>query len=72
MMTKQLEIHGQRLRLFSSDEGRTWSTSPRPSVAYSQRMTMLRKELQKSFARIDERHDPELSEVESQISFIGR
>jgi hypothetical protein len=63
MMTKQIIIHGQRLRLFSSDEGRTWSTSPRPSVAYSQRKTMLRKELQKSFARMDERHDPELSDV---------
>jgi hypothetical protein len=49
MMTKQIIIHGQRLLLFSSDEGRTWSTSPRPSVAYSQRKTMLRKELQKSF-----------------------
>ena len=63
MMTKQIIIHGQRLRLFSSDEGRTWSTSPRPIVAYSQRKTMLRKELQKSFARMDERHDPELSDV---------
>ena len=35
MMTKQIEIHGQRVRLFSSDEGHTWSSSPRPIDAYS-------------------------------------
>jgi hypothetical protein len=58
-MTKQIVIHGQRVRLFSSDEGRTWSSSPRPIVAYSQRKPLLRLELQKSFARIDQRHDPD-------------
>jgi hypothetical protein len=66
-MTKQIVIHGQRVRLFSSDEGRTWSSSPRPIVAYSQRKTLLRLELQKSFARIDQRHDPDLIEGENEV-----
>ena len=51
-MTKQIEIHGQRVRLFSSDKGRTWTSSPRPTAEYSQGTMMLRLELQKSFARI--------------------
>jgi hypothetical protein len=70
MMTKQIEIHGQRVRLFSSAEGRTWSSSPRPIDAYSQRKLMSRLELQKSFARIDKRQDPDLSEVENSMNFI--
>ncbi len=72
MMTKQIEIHGQRVRLFSSDEGHTWSSSPRPIDAYSQRKLMSRLELQKSFARIDKRQDPALSEIENSMNFIGR
>ena len=71
-MTKQVEIHGQRVKVYSSDEGRTWSSSPRPIDAYSQRKMMLRLELQRSFARIDERHDPDLSEVEYTMRFIRR
>jgi hypothetical protein len=70
-MTKQIEIHGQRVKVYSSDEGRTWSSSPRPIVVYSQRK-MWRLELQRSFARIDERHDPDLSEVEIPMKFIRR
>jgi hypothetical protein len=27
-MTKQIEIHGQRVELYSPDKGRTWSSSP--------------------------------------------
>jgi hypothetical protein len=71
-MTKQVEIHGQRVKVYSSDEGRTWSSSPRPIDAYSQRKMMLRLELQRSFARIDERHDPDLSQVEYTMRFIRR
>ena len=26
-MTKQIEIHGQRVQLYSLDEGHTWSSS---------------------------------------------
>jgi len=57
-MTKQIEIHGQRVQLHSVDEGRTWSSSPQSIVAYGERKTMLRLELQKRFARIDEIQDP--------------
>ncbi len=57
-MTKQIEIHGQRVQLYSLDEGRTWSSSPQSIVAYGQRKTMLRLELQKSFERIDMMPDP--------------
>ena len=46
-MTKQIEIYGQRVQLYSSDEGRIWSSSPQSIVAYGQRKTMLRLELQK-------------------------
>ncbi len=52
-MTKQTEIHGQRVQLYSWDEGRTWSSNPQSIVAFKQRKTMLRLELQKSFERID-------------------
>jgi len=51
-MTKQIEIHGQHVQLFSLDEGHTWSSSPQSIVAYGQRKTMLRLELQKRFERI--------------------
>jgi hypothetical protein len=57
-MTKQIEIKGQRVKLYSSDKGRTWSSSPQSIVAYGQRKTMLRLELQKRFERIDEMQDP--------------
>lgn len=57
-MTKQIEIHGQRVQLYSLDEGRTWSSSPQLIVAFGQRKTILRLELQKSFERIDGMLDP--------------
>ena len=52
-MTKEIEIHGRRVKLYSLDEGRTWSSSPQSIVAYGQRKTMLRLDLQKSFEGID-------------------
>jgi len=66
-MTKQIEIHGRRVQLYSLDEGRTWASSPQSIVAYGQRKTMLRLELQKSFERIDGMPDPT-----SAISRLGR
>jgi len=73
-MTKQIEIHGKRVQLYSLDEGRTWSSSPQSIVAYGQRQTVLRLELQKRFARIDEMQDPDpnsITEFEIPRSFIG-
>lgn len=57
-MTKQIEIHGQRVQLYSFDDGRTWSSNPQSIVAFGQRKTLLRLELQKSFERIDVMPDP--------------
>ncbi len=54
---KQIGVHGQRVRLYSLDEGHTWSSSPQSIVAYGQRKKVLRSELQNSFARIDEMRD---------------
>jgi hypothetical protein len=74
-MTKQIEIHGQRIELYSSDKGRTWSSSPQSIVAYGQRKAMLRLELQKRFARVEEIQDPDpnnFSELEIRLSSIGR
>jgi hypothetical protein len=74
-MTKQIEIHGQRVPLYSLDEGLTWSSSPQSIVAYGQRKTMLRLELQKRFARIDRMQDPDpnnSSEFEISRNRIGR
>lgn len=56
-MTKQIEIYGQPVQLYSLDEGHTWASSPQSIVAYGQRKTMLRLELQKSFERIDKIQD---------------
>ena len=58
-MTKQIEIHGQRVQLYSLGEGHTWSSSPQSIVAYGQRKTVLRLELQRRFTRIDELQDPD-------------
>jgi hypothetical protein len=72
-MTKQIDIHGQRVELYSLDEGRTWSSSPQAIAAYGQRQTMLRLELQKRFERIDGMQDPEpnnIAELEIPMSFI--
>ena len=74
-MMKQIEIHGQRVELYSSDKGRTWSSSPQSIIAYGQRKTMLRLELQKGFARIDEMQDPDpnnIAELEIPMNLIGR
>ncbi|HEX2931448.1 MAG TPA: hypothetical protein VHV54_17110 [Candidatus Binatia bacterium] len=53
-MKKQIEIHGRRVELYSPDKGRTWSSNPQSIVAYGQRKEMLRLELKRSFAQIDE------------------
>jgi len=74
-MTKQIEIHGQRVELYSLDEGRTWSSSRQSIVAYGQRKTLLRLELQKRFERIDGMQDPDpinITELEIPMSFIRR
>ena len=74
-MTKQIEIHGQRVELYSPDKGRTWSSSPQSIVAYGQRKKMLRLELQKGFERIAEMQDTEpnnITDREIPFSFIGR
>ena len=52
-MIKQIEIHGQRVKLYSSDKGRTWASSPQSIVAYGQRKRMLRCDLQKTFERLE-------------------
>jgi len=66
-MTKHIEIHGRRVQLYSLDEGRTWASSPQSIVAYGQRKTMLRLELQKSFERIDGMPEPTI-----EIARLGR
>jgi len=74
-MMKRIDIHGQRVELYSLDKGRTWSSSPQSIVAYGQREKMLRLELQKRFARIDAMQDPDpnnITELEIPMSFIGR
>jgi hypothetical protein len=71
-MTKQIEIHGQSVQLYSLN-GHTWSSSPQSIVAYGQRKTMLRLELQKRFERIDGMQDPDpnsIVELEIPMSFI--
>ena len=74
-MMKQIEIHGQRVELYSPDKGRTWSSSPQSIVAYGQRKKMLLLELQKRFERIDEMQDPDpnnITELEIPVSFARR
>lgn len=56
-MMKQIKVHGQRVELYSLDEGRTWSSNPQSIVAYGHRKELLRLELQNTFARIDEMRD---------------
>jgi len=62
-MMKQIEVHGQRVQLYSLDEGRTWSSSPQLIVAYGQRKELLRLELQKRFERIDEMQEPDTNSI---------
>ena len=74
-MMKQIEIYGQRVALYSADTGRTWSSSVHSIVAYRQRKTMLRLELQKRFERMDEMQDPDpsnIAELEIPLNRIGR
>jgi hypothetical protein len=74
-MTKQIEIHGQRLQLYSLDNGHPWSSSPHSIAAYRQRKKILRLELQKSFQRIEEMQDPDpnnMGALEIPVSSIGR
>jgi len=52
-MKKRIDIHGQRVELFSADEGRTWTSSPQSIIAYGQRKEMLRVELKQRFLQID-------------------
>jgi hypothetical protein len=62
-MTKQIEIHGQRVQVYSLDGGCTWSSSPQAIVAYGQRKKMLRLELQQRFERIDGMQDPDTNNI---------
>ena len=71
-MMKQIEVHGRRVKLYSPDGGRTWSSNPQPIVAYVQRKELLRLELQNRFARIDEMRDLDpdnFSELDTPKSF---
>ncbi len=56
-MIKQIKIHGQCFELYSSDDGRTWSSSRQSIIACGQREKTLRLELQKRFERIDAMQD---------------
>ena len=74
-MTKQIEIHGRRVELYSPDKGHTWSSSPQSIVDYGQRKKMLRLELQKRFERMAEMQDTDpnnITDREIPLSFIGR
>jgi len=74
-MTKQIEIHGQRVELYSPDKGRTWSSSPQSIVAYGRRQERARLELRKSFELMGEIQDfdpNDLSERKISMSLIGR
>jgi len=74
-MTKLIEIHGQPVKLYSSDKGCTWSSSPQSIIAYGQRKQMLRWELQKRFERIDEMQDPDpinFTDLEIPMSVTSR
>ena len=62
-MVKQIDIHGQHVKLYSSDKGRTWSSSPQSIVAYGQRQQALRGELRKAFERLGYLQDPEPNTV---------
>jgi hypothetical protein len=62
-MTKQIEIHGQRVQLYSLDGGCTWSSRPQSMVAYGQRKKMLRLEIQQRFERIAGNQDPDTNNI---------
>jgi hypothetical protein len=74
-MQKQIEIYGPRVELYSPDKGRTWSSSLQSIVAYGLRQRLLRRDLQKTFERLDEIQDPDpnnIAELEIPLSLIGR
>jgi len=52
-MKKIITIHGQRVELYSSDQGQSWSSNPQSTFDYGQREEILRGELKQRFARID-------------------
>jgi len=58
-MKKRIDIHGQRVELFSFDEGHTWTSNPQSLVAYGQRKEILRLQLKQRFARIDAMQEPD-------------
>lgn len=58
-MKKKIEIHGQRVELYSIDGGLTWSSNPQSIVAYGQRKDTLRMELKQRFAQIDAMQEPD-------------
>jgi hypothetical protein len=62
-MIKRIEIHGERVKLYSFDNGRTWSSNPQGIVAYGQRKQILRGDLQKAFERLNDVQDPEANTV---------
>jgi hypothetical protein len=69
-MLKQIEINGQRFELYSPDKGRTWSSHPRPLVAYGRRKKTALSEVQKRFEHIGEIQDPDpdnLSEIPNNL-----
>ena len=72
MKKRIVEIHGQRVELYSLDEGRSWASSRQSIVAYGQRKTTLRWELQKWFERIDAMQDPDPNNITEPRNFIGR
>ena len=58
-MIKEIDVHGRRVKLYSSDNGRTWSSSPQSIIAYGQRKQLSRGDLQKAFERLPDISDPE-------------
>jgi hypothetical protein len=75
LQRKQVHVYGRWVNLYSADGGCTWSSSPQSIVAYGQRKTMLRLELQKGFERIDGMQEPDpnmVAEIEIPRGFIGR
>lgn len=54
-MTKEIMLHGQRVTLYSSDQGHTWTSSPQATVRSAPIEIMKRLELQKQLDRIDSR-----------------
>ena len=70
---KEIKIHGQRVKLYSTDEGRTWTSKPQSDVSYGPSLTLQRLELQKQFERIDGRQnrDPgDIAEFDIPMSFL--